>query len=538
MPIQVTTRRLRVENVVGDVMRQVNVARDIDLPVYARSIESVDTEIRKKEYKVIDNKVIVELTVHRQVYYVEAVTCDVQEMTLPDEKITEFVHVDGVCPDDDVTVKLKADIEYCDVDCVDMPDDCGCHKKFQQTAIIQLRVKVLEMVDLPVITSVSGDGVTPTYEKVAVNHVVAAGSQQYNLSDSFIEMPCDTKKIKCIDADIRDVETKLIPDKVIVKGVLHKQIYYVLQRTGEVKETHADVPFSVFVHLDGVDTDSNVRADVDIEYIDSELVERGDGKFVKETVILKVNARATEHIVLNVATSVKGARTENLSLRTENLIGSACRQVNIVEDIAMPVPARKVSWVESELRNLAGEVLPNKVIVKGVLEKHIFYVADCDDQVKEICVQEPFTEFIHIDGAQKDDVVEVKARVEHVNVEAIHDMPTCNWRQTAVIEVCGIVTETVNINVVTNVFELPAPAPATATATPAGQGTQNAPQTAACAPGTATLYVVKKGDTLYKIAKAGGTSLNAILRANPSLRNPNAIKAGDVIQLPCPEGNG
>jgi LysM repeat protein len=537
MPIQVTTRKLRVENVVGDVMRQVNVVRDIDLPVYARSVESVDTEIKKKEYKIIDNKVIVELTIHRQVYYVEAVTCDVQELTLPDEKITEFVHVDGAYPDSDMTVKVKADIEYCDVDCVDMPDDCGCHKKFQQTAIIQLRVKVLEMVDLPVITSVSGDGVSPTYEKIAVNHVVAAGSQQYNLSDSYIEMPGNTKKIKCIDADIRDVETKIIPDKVIVKGVLHKQIYYVLQGTGEVKETHADVPFSVFVHLDGVDTDSNVRSDVDIEYIDSELVCRGGGKYVKEIIILKVMARATEHIALNVVTSVKGARAETRSLRTENLIGSAFRQVNIVEDIATPVPARKISWVESELKNLEGEAIPNKVIVKGVLEKHIFYVADCDDQVKEVCVQEPFTEFIHIDGTQKDDVVEVKARVEHVNVEAIHDKPTCSWRQTAVIEVCGIVTETVNINVVTNVFELPAPAPAPA-ASAAVNPDQGKPGQTACVPGTATLYTVRKGDSLYKIARDRGISLDAVLRANPSLKNPNAIKAGDIIQLPCPEGKG
>jgi hypothetical protein len=441
-----------------------------------------------------------------------------------------------------MTVKVKADIEFCDVDCVDMghdhhhhgENDCfDCYKKFQQTCIFRLRVKVLEMVDLPIVTSVSGDGIKPSYAAVSVNHVIAAGMEQYNISDSFIEMPADTKKIKCIDADIRDVETRLIPNKVIVKGILHKQIYYVLKNTGEVKETQANVPFSVFVHLSGVDEDSHVTTDVDIEYIDSELVKRGGGKFVKETVIIRVLARATEPIKLNVVTDIQGARFESRSLRVENLIGSACRQVNIIEDIETQVPARKVSWVESRLKNLEGEAIPNKIIVKGLLEKHIFYVADCDDQVKELCVQEPFTEFIHIDGAEKNDVVEVKGCVEHVDVEAIHEKPTCHWRQTAVLEVCGRVSETDNLMVITDVFEIPAPD----TSIPPGKP---APPTASdyCAPGTSLSYTVKKGDSLYKIATGNGVSLEAILRANPKLQNPNALQIGDVIQVPCQEGNG
>jgi hypothetical protein len=469
-------------------------------------------------------------------------------LSLPDEKITEFVHVDGACPDSDMTVKVKADIEFCDVDCVDTghdhhhhdhghdhdhhgENDCwDCYKKFQQTCILRLRVKVLEMVDLPIVTSVSGDGIKASYARVSVNHVVAAGMEQYNVSDSFIEMPADTKKIKCIDADIRDVENRLIPNKVIVKGILHKQIYYVLKATGEVKETQANVPFSVFVHLNGVDEDSHVTTDVDIEYIDSELVKRGGGKFVKETVIIRVIARATEPIMLNVVTDVQGARFESRTLRVENLIGSACRQVNIVEDIETQVPARKVSWVESKLKDLEGEAIPNKIIVKGILEKHIFYVADCDDQVKELCVQEPFTEFIHIDGTEKNDVVEVKGCVEHVDVEAIQEKPTCQWRQTAVLEVCGRVTETENLMVITDVHELPAPE-APASETPGAEADS-------CAPGTSFSYTVKKGDSLYKIATANGVSLEAVLSVNPGLQNPNAIQIGNVIQVPCQEGNG
>ena len=45
------------------------------------------------------------------------------------------------------------------------------------------------------------------------------------------------------------------------------------------------------------------------------------------------------------------------------------------------------------------------------------------------------------------------------------------------------------------------------------------------------VYVVKKGDTVYKIAKRFGTTMQAIILAN-NLRNPNLIYPGQVLYIP------
>lgn len=45
-------------------------------------------------------------------------------------------------------------------------------------------------------------------------------------------------------------------------------------------------------------------------------------------------------------------------------------------------------------------------------------------------------------------------------------------------------------------------------------------------------YTVKKGDTLSGIAKKYNTTLDAILKANPSIKNPNVIYVGQVIYIP------
>lgn len=515
MDIQVTTRQLKVENVIGEAMKQVNVVRNITLPVLAKKIESVDTRIRDVSFRIIEDKIIVEAVLHKQIYYVECITGDVQEFTVPDERITEFIHLEGARPGMDASVSV--DIEFCDVEAVDMAGDNECHQVFQQTCILRIRAKVVEMILVDVITDVSGAGITPTFRTIIIDNVIGSGCEQYNISDSVIELPIETKKIKNITAEIRDVEKRVLPGKVVVKGKLHKQIFYVIEPTGEVKETSADVPFSVFVPVEGAREGASVTTDIRIEYIDSELITRNGLKFVKETIVLEVCAKVTERLSINIVTDIKGAEFETRTFKIEKIIGQACRQVNILAEIITPTPARKAARVDASIRGLTGEAIPDKVIIKGTLHKQVYYVSAVNDQLRELSIDEPFTEFVHLEGAKKGDVVEVTGRVEFVNVEAVETTPTQRWRQTAVLEVCAKVTETEEITIVVAIKKV---------------------EPIDCPPGTTFDYVIQKGDTLTSIARKFNVTVQAILAVNPQITNPNIIFVGRTIKVPCPSGMG
>jgi nucleoid-associated protein YgaU len=45
-------------------------------------------------------------------------------------------------------------------------------------------------------------------------------------------------------------------------------------------------------------------------------------------------------------------------------------------------------------------------------------------------------------------------------------------------------------------------------------------------------YIVQRGDSLSRIAKAHGLTLDAVIKANPQIKNPDLIHPNDKITLP------
>lgn len=45
-------------------------------------------------------------------------------------------------------------------------------------------------------------------------------------------------------------------------------------------------------------------------------------------------------------------------------------------------------------------------------------------------------------------------------------------------------------------------------------------------------YTVKSGDTLSKIAKAHGVTVDEIVKSNPIIKDPNVIRVGWILNIP------
>lgn len=234
--------------------------------------------------------------------------------------------------------------------------------------------------------------------------------------------------------------------------------------------------------------------------------------------LLHAVARVTRIEPLEVAADMRSHQhhsyLQDLFL-LDQVLGVGSSQILIQREIFFSRPARKVREpVDAEVRNLRTEVIANKVIVRGVLHKQIFAVDAETGVVFAQDVDESFVHFVDVRGAAPGMRAHVKARVEFVQVDINPGGLTA--RQVTIIEITVKVTRAVTKDIVTKppFFPVSPVSPSQPKPQPIGR-----------------VYIVRSGDSIWKIARMFGVSMESIIAAN-NLQNPNLIFPGQKLIIP------
>jgi LysM repeat protein len=197
----------------------------------------------------------------------------------------------------------------------------------------------------------------------------------------------------------------------------------------------------------------------------------------------------------------------------EEVVGAGSSQTLIQREIFFDRRVRKVREpVDAQVRNLMHEVIPNKVIVRGVLHKQIFAVDAETGVVFAKDVDENFVHFVDVPGASPGMRVHVNARVEFVKVD-IHPGGE-SARQVTIIEIRVKVTRLIKKDIAVSPVISPSKPVKPLPVKPADK-----------------IYIVRSGDTIWKIARMFGVSMESIIAAN-NLQNPNLIFPGQQLIIP------
>lgn len=538
-------KRIKVQHIVGCGTAQADVVRNIQLPVKARKIVDIHTEIVELDYEIIPNKVIVKGALHKQIYYVEEGDYVVKEFTVMREEFTDFVHIDGARPD--MEALLDGHILFVNTNPAsgEFPTDT-----LYQVAVLAVDVKVVDLMTLDVVTDCYGEGLEVQKAPFSVECLIGAADRQSTVAVE--HMLCKpARKIYDMEAVCRDLDYEVLPGRVIVRGTLHKQIYYVDACDDTVQAQCFDNEFSIVLDVPGAKPDMEVYTKCRLEFCEAKLMGPQPCNMVKANCVLQVFVKVTELTRMNIVTAVAGAMTDRCRIRVEDIIGRKCHQENVNQTIDVNLPldvhnmlVKSAKNMTACVRNVSYEKICNKVIIKGSIHVQVYYVAcNCEQELRETSADIPFTTVVNFDNISEDTMIRCRERVEYTDAKL--EGPPCETsciRAVAILEICVCAFQTRDFAVVTNVQSNgTTPGQMTKPTIPIPTPAPEDDEAEVCPAGGYT-YIVKAGDTLANIAAAyqqqvPGITWQHIAQFN-NLYAPYLLQIGQVLRIPCVVGKG
>jgi spore coat assembly protein SafA len=497
----VEKRLLKVDKVIGETVVKKVVDTTVKLPIVATKIFDVVASVTNVRGEVREGGVLVTGTIKKQLFIV-----DEKDLVrhVPEEiPFRELIPVAGARPR--LNVQVRASVIDVETTLVDNG------KKVRQEVLLEIFVKVTEVQQVEVVTDVKGGPSDLKVEKrlLKVDSVVGEDLVSEVIKNT-AELPITAQKIFQVVGEVRDVTTEVKEDVVMVRGIVHKQIFLVDERD-LVRHVSEDVPFSVAVTIPGARPGFDVQVDVAAIVDRFELLDP-PGRRLRQTIVLDIFVKVTEVLQLDVVIDVTGKGIEAVKklLKVDEVVADVFETVTVDAEVELPMKAEKIFRIMAEITNVETEIVNGRVIVRAVLHKQLFYV-DKSGLLRHEREDVPFQVVANVPGAEPGMNVQARLRIMG---DIDFDLNGRVVQQTAVIEAFLKVTRTVQLEVVVDVIFKDAPVP---------------PKP----PIKDRFVIVKKGDTLFKIAQREGVTLDALIAANPQIKDPNLIFPGQKVFIPA-----
>ncbi|MDN5330975.1 MAG: hypothetical protein PWP45_200 [Tepidanaerobacteraceae bacterium] len=403
---------IQVPVLVGEGSIQKMVESTVTLEKPAIKVREIRAQVDDLNTEIIQDKVIIQGMLHKQIFYVgtDAVIHHQTEI-IP---VNYFIDIPGAAPGMNVTVTPT--IEHVTYTLLDQ-------NTLHQKVILVFNAVVSDPQSIEVLPGVG----TPLYY---VPQVVGQGSQQL-IVETTVQLSNPAQKVDEIKATVRDIITDVITDKVVIQGVLHKQIFYVGTDNVEYHQAE-DVPFSLFVDVTGAAPGMNVQVQPVIESINYTLENENT---LQQKVVIQFSITVTENTKLNL-TPISGK-----TILVEEIIGETTGQTLLQNTITMERPAQKIRNIDATVTNISCQVITNKIIIQGTIHKQIFYIST-DNIEYEQGEDMNFSFFVNLTGVAPGMNCNLVPTIESIIPELLSDTQLL---QKVVLKVDILVTSTVRL---------------------------------------------------------------------------------------------
>ena len=493
---------------------QLTLDDDFNVPDIKPDIDQIITEqgeIKINDIKTMNGKLMVKGALSFNVLYL----CEGDQRPVHNISgeipFDEVINMDITCSDDDPIVKW--DLE-------DLTTGLINSRKLSVKSIVRLYVAIEDLYDEETAVKVEGpEDVQYINKKIEVTDVAINKRDTYRIKDEIV-IPSNKGNITSLlyqDIRLSNVEVRLLEDRFTIKGELPVFILYTSEaEENQIEYYETEIPFSGTIDCNGCTEDMIEDITFRIVSKNMEVKQDADGeeRVVDMEVILELGIKVYEveepDILCDVycpskevTPVIRNATYENLVIKNNSKYRIADR-IKVLENQPNILQICHASGVIK-----IDDVVPEgqELYVEGVIEVEILYISEDDrrpmNSLKGVL---PYAQTIELKGMKPGSNYEIKPSLDQLSVmmldsEEIEVKATINLNTI----VFDMITQPIITDVVVTDLNL---------------------EKLQAMPGIIG-YVVKKNDTMWKIAKKYYTTINTIMAINEL--EDDRIKEGDKL---------
>lgn len=493
---------------------QVTMDDDFNVPDAKPDIEQIikdQATIVLQDIKPMNGKVVLKGVLSFNVLYI----CDGSSRPIHsisgELPFEEVVNMDEVCAEDVVVAKWEID---------DLTTSLINSRKISVKSIVTFTLVAEDSYDEEAgVNVVGGDNCYTKHRNFDITQLVMNKKDTMRIKDE-IHVPNGKKNIFEIlydEMELREIETRVMDDKINIRGLL---LVFILYTGDEDEQTpqyfEAEVPFNNTIDSAGCNDAMVSNIDIKLSGKDLQIKADDDGedRIIGCEAVLELDMKVYDDQKMEVLNDCYSTAKEISPVRKdayfEQLIAKNNSKVRVADRVNVGTGQPSILQICNATGNVRmDEVTPveDAVDVSGVLDVQILYISDDDNKpigaAKGVI---PFNQTIEVKNLNEDCIFDVKPSVEQISVVML-DSEEVEIKAALNLDTIAFqkIDEPIIVGIEQQEFDL--------------DKLQMLPSMVG--------YIVKKGDTLWQIAKMFHTTVESIKKLNDL--ESDTIYPGDKI---------
>ncbi|MBQ9091700.1 MAG: DUF3794 domain-containing protein [Anaerotignum sp.] len=371
---------------------------------------------------------------------------------------------------------------------------------------------------MEILTDVNGEGIECLTGTLQMERDTAELKDRFTVKEE-LTLPASKPEIGEVLMDgvsLTEQDIRAMDGKVMVRGNLKISLLYT-DGEGNIGSFTEKIPFSGYLENSEIQPKTDLTGNLTIEDCKLTPAVDEDGETRQVNVDVTVGAALNgkemmEQEILLDAYAPNGAVTlEKETITYPVTVANGKNQFTLKERITLEngeAPMLRAEDVWGEVRLSEARAMADAVEAEGVLTADILY--HCEDDAAPVAMVQrgiPFTQMMELKGVQENDDADVSLRLEDIDFQMLSEREG-ELRATVTME--ANITRQETAETVTDITM--------------------EDMTEAMPMAGAVIYMVQKGDSLWKIAKRYRTTVADIVAVN-DIENPDLIYPGQKLLI-------